>query len=414
MPRKIHVPAYLHHKATNQAYMKLRDGAGGHRFVYLGVHGTAESRELYQQKLAEYGAHEQKAPATITVAPTVAVIFLRFLQHADSHYRRADGTRTNEVREFRVVSTIVNEIYSRLPASDFGPLALKAVRKRMIDMGLSRGVVNQRIGRVKRVFKWAAGEELVPGSVFQSLAAVAGLQRGRCGVRDAAGVKPVDEATVAATLPFLAPHDRGLVEFQQLTGCRPGEATLIRRADIDIGSKIWLYRPSQHKGSWREKDRVIAIGPQAQDLLKRFFTPSMDDYLFRPSRAPKRRKRPNRPYTVTTYAHAIARACDRAFPPPAELAKRKIEAEPGKPAKLESTKAWLARLTPEQHAALATWRKAHRWAPNQLRHTHGTKVRKQFGLEAAQVALGHAKADVTQIYAERNLELAVKVAERLG
>ena len=54
------------------------------------------------------------------------------------------------------------------------------------------------------------------------------------------------------------------------------------------------------------------------------------------------------------------------------------------------------------------------WHPNQLRHTHGTEVRRRFGLEAAQVALGHERADVTQVYAERNLDLAVKVAAEVG
>lgn len=54
------------------------------------------------------------------------------------------------------------------------------------------------------------------------------------------------------------------------------------------------------------------------------------------------------------------------------------------------------------------------WRPNQLRHTSGTRVRKELGLEAAQVWLGHSKADVTQIYAERNLGLARKVAARFG
>ena len=54
------------------------------------------------------------------------------------------------------------------------------------------------------------------------------------------------------------------------------------------------------------------------------------------------------------------------------------------------------------------------WAPNQLRHTHGTEVRRLFGLEAAQAVLGHARADVTQVYAERNLTLAVRVAAELG
>ena len=49
-----------------------------------------------------------------------------------------------------------------------------------------------------------------------------------------------------------------------------------------------------------------------------------------------------------------------------------------------------------------------------MRHTVGTAVRKRFGLEAAQVVLGHSQADVTQIYAERDLELAKQVAREMG
>lgn len=36
------------------------------------------------------------------------------------------------------------------------------------------------------------------------------------------------------------------------------------------------------------------------------------------------------------------------------------------------------------------------------------------GPEAAQVALGHARADVTQLYAEKNLALAATVAAEMG
>lgn len=53
------------------------------------------------------------------------------------------------------------------------------------------------------------------------------------------------------------------------------------------------------------------------------------------------------------------------------------------------------------------------WSPNQLRHTVGTEIRAKYGLEAAQVLLGHSTADVTQIYAERNWKLAVEVAANL-
>ena len=63
---------------------------------------------------------------------------------------------------------------------------------------------------------------------------------------------------------------------------------------------------------------------------------------------------------------------------------------------------------------MKSWRKKRRWHPNQLRHSFATRVRKEHGLEAAQVLLGHSRADVTQIYAERNEELAGSVAARIG
>lgn len=54
------------------------------------------------------------------------------------------------------------------------------------------------------------------------------------------------------------------------------------------------------------------------------------------------------------------------------------------------------------------------WAPNQIRHTVRTVVRARFGLEASQVALGHATANVTEIYAQRNQRLAADLARQIG
>ena len=54
------------------------------------------------------------------------------------------------------------------------------------------------------------------------------------------------------------------------------------------------------------------------------------------------------------------------------------------------------------------------WHLNQLRHSAATQIRRQFGLEAAQVILGHSKADVTQVYAERDTGLAVNIMRRIG
>jgi site-specific recombinase XerC len=68
------------------------------------------------------------------------------------------------------------------------------------------------------------------------------------------------------------------------------------------------------------------------------------------------------------------------------------------------------------HAVARAARRAgiQHWHPNQLRHLFATEVRKSHGLEAAQVLLGHSRADVTQVYAERNLALGTRIAADLG
>ena len=55
-----------------------------------------------------------------------------------------------------------------------------------------------------------------------------------------------------------------------------------------------------------------------------------------------------------------------------------------------------------------------RWTPNQLRHNRATEIRNRYGLEAAQTILGHSHADVTQIYAERDFELARQIMRDVG
>jgi integrase len=68
----------------------------------------------------------------------------------------------------------------------------------------------------------------------------------------------------------------------------------------------------------------------------------------------------------------------------------------------------------KRRAARAAWRAEHVWSPGQLRHNAATSLRKQFGLEAAQVILGHRTLTVTQVYAEKNVEAAMKVMAQVG
>ena len=427
------LPSYLPHKQSGQARAVWTDQLGiRHQKLLPGAFEGPESRQAFARLQLEL-----EVSAEPTGKPrdgiSVAEVLLAYLEFAVGHFVRPDGTTTHEVDEYKLTLRYVREIYSNMPAAEFGPLALKAIRKRFVDAGWCRNLVNQRVNRVRRIFKWAAGEELVGFDVYQRLTTVAGLAKGRCGVRESKPVLPIDDAVVDATLPHLSRYVRGLVEFQRLTGCRPGEACVVRRSDIDTGGDVWLYRPAAHKGQWRGKSRVIALGPKAQELLREYFTPAIGDYLFSPARSTKEfhaarsatretprfeshmrrnqskrvktpEREPDEKYSVTSYGHAVARACDRAFLPPPPLARHEGE----------TLAEWLARLDSEQRDELSAWRKAHRWHPNQLRHTFATRVRKAHGLEAAQVLLGHSRADVTQVYAERNHELAATIAAQIG
>ena len=54
------------------------------------------------------------------------------------------------------------------------------------------------------------------------------------------------------------------------------------------------------------------------------------------------------------------------------------------------------------------------WSPRQLRHTRATLIRQAYGLEAAKAVLGHADTKITEIYAERDLGLAMRVMAETG
>ena len=250
---------------------------------------TVQNPALHLLGFSWRSLHPRCSLPTPIARVSINELLLAFLKHAEQHYRRPDRTTTNEVSRVQTDRPPRQRtVTANSPPTTSVHLPLKAVRQRFIDAGWCRGFINQRIGRVRRMFKWGGvSEELVSSAVYHALAAVPGLQRGRTSARESKPVGPVNDAVVDATLPYLNRHVRGLVEeFQRLTGCRPSEACAVRRCDIDTGGAIWLYNPAQHKTAWRGKTRTIAIGPKnAQELLKGFFTPELGAFLFSPARA---------------------------------------------------------------------------------------------------------------------------------
>ncbi|HEY1189424.1 MAG TPA: tyrosine-type recombinase/integrase [Gemmata sp.] len=399
-PRKL-TPSYVLHPNSGQGRLIWTDNLGVRREKLLpGPFGSPESLQAKARLETEIYASPARCAGPSEPRPgfSIAELILAFHGHATNHYRDTDGKPTKELLVIRYALRPVRELYGTTPAAEFGPLKLKAVRQQMIDSGLSRALINRRVSVIKRVFKWAVSEELIPPSVFEGLRAVAGLERGRTAAREAAPVEPVDDATVDATLPFLPAHVRALVELLRHTGMRPAEACALTLTQIDRTGDVWIYKPGRHKTQHRGKGRVIPFGPKARALLEGFLTGreiAPDEPVFSPRRARAER-----------FAALRAKRKTKVQPSQTSRKKSKPKRQPAE------------RYNPEtvSHAVKAAAAKAGvaHWHPYQLRHSFATKVRKEYGLEAAQVLLGHSRADVTQIYAEKNNALGAAVAAKIG
>lgn len=385
---KSSTPSYRHHRASGQAVVTI---AG--KEVYLGPWKSAASRHEYDRVVGEWLARGRIAPPNPSAGITVGELLADYLRWAKGYYR--GGSR--EVEQIKFTIRPLRKLYGKTPASQFGPLALKAVREEMIKANICRNEINKRVGRLKRIFAWGVENERVPASVHHGLQAVRGLSRGRSDARESAPVKPVPEPFVDAIESHVVPQVWAMVQLQRLTGMRPGEVTTMRTCDIDATGNVWIYTPARHKTQYHGHSRQIHLGPRAQAVLKPWLRTQFEEYLFQPQEAAQwilerrranrktplscgnkpgsnRKRKPKRVpshvYQVGAYGRAIRRGCEKADVP--------------------------------------------HWHPHQLRHNAATWLRKEFGLDAARVILGHRSPAITEVYAELDAEKAAEIMGRVG
>jgi integrase len=401
-------PRYSRHKASGQAVVTM-DG----RDFYLGTWKSKSSRLEYDRLIAEWLNNGRRAPNPETGRLTVAELIERYWQHSKEYYRHPDGSSTSELYPIKSALHQLNRLYGLTIASDFGPLAIQALRNSMIELGWCRSTINKQVSRIKSVFKWGIARELIPSSVYHGLQAVSGLRAGRTQAREPSPVRPVPDEIVDATLPFLSSVVRAMVQVQRYTGARPGEICAMRVGEIDRSTEVWTCMPSTHKTAHHGHSRVIFIGPKAQEILSPFllkldpeafvFSPAEAVREMRQRRSEERRTRsncgnfagsnrkcnpkrvPSERYNVPSYRRAVTRAADNAD----------LWAKGGRVIANDQ------RVIPH-------------WHPHRLRHSAATEIRRKYGIEAAQHVLGHASTTMTEVYAERNAEAARQIAAQIG
>ena len=373
----------------------LKKNSKGKKYAYIYLNGkriglgpdSIEAKQKYNSIIAEWLANG-KCSSDDGAKISIEQMCRRFLVFASDYY-----SGSTEYGNYETVAKILIELYGAIEVDGFGPQKLDAVRQVMIKKGWQRKSINKQIIRVKGIFKWAESREIIEKGMYEYLSTLASLRKGRCpGVAEGKKVKPVPEEDIEIIRHYVSRHVWAMIQLQLLTGARPGEIIALRMSEVDNSGDIWIFLPEKHKNEYREMEREIYIGRQAQSIILGFlFGKTPDEYIFSPKDANREikqryaighRREDQKPscrktdrqigdkYTVASYRRAIHRACEKAG--------------------------------------------INKWSPHQLRHNAATIIRKEYGIEAAQVILGHARADVTQIYAERDREKAMFIASKLG
>lgn len=299
---------------------------------------------------------------------TVAMLVARVLDWASARYKGG-----NEAANLKCAARDLLALFADRLARDFKPLDLEQLQGYLVRKGHTRSGINKRIGLVRRIFSRGVAMGLIDATILVGLKTISPLRMGDAPESSTRGA--VDDETIAATLKHLPPVLQALVKFQRLTGCRPGEACRVSMGEVTReGPNFWVYRPAKHKGAWRGKAREVILGPNVIELLTPWLRADGLP-LFSPKQtspnpsAPRKTRAIGDAFRVSSYTHAIAKACGKAGVPV--------------------------------------------WSPNQLRKARGQQVRNTLGLEASAAALGHS-VDVSQRHYTNNRELAIRAAIDCG
>ncbi len=344
------IPKYRHQKSRNLAVVRI---AG--KDIYLGKYNSPESHEKYQLAIAELVSRLAITKTKGLTLPALAAVYQQFSQIRFSGAKLRSYHRT--IQRFAT-------LFPELDSQDVACSHVEAYQISLVQRNLAVNTINDYLARLKTIFRWAARNKYMPAQNLLFFDMLDRVDNTWPGVRQTDKVKPVTTEQINEILRVVPDTVKALIRFQFYSACRPSEARLLRLCDIEMSGAVWFYCPPKHKTSHQGKQRRIPLGPLAQHVIESQPIVDPTSYLFHSGD-------PSRPYKKDSYSRAIRRACERAGIDP-------------------------------------------HWTPNQIRHTAATRIRAEYGIEVAQVVLGHSHVRTTEIYAEKNLALASKAVLQMG
>tara|TARA_R110002126_G_scaffold66038_2_gene167937 strand:- start:3663 stop:4973 length:1311 start_codon:yes stop_codon:yes gene_type:complete len=398
---KTELPKLRRHRAKNQAYFRFRN-----RQHYCGTWGTSDAKTTFRRKLTEIvlpalgldGMGPPEAPTTLPSALLIEDLAADYIQYVERRY----APPSKEPQSIWYAVKALLDLYGNVRITEFRPRSLQAVRNTLVRSGLTRTTVNRRLYYIRRMFQWGVGQEMVPSTVSHALGSVESLRAGELGVREGEPVQSATIEQVQAILPHLSKQVVAMVCVQWLTGMRPGEVCIMRKADLHDHGGHWYYRPQQHKNLHRGKDREVEILPEVMSFLTPFLLRPPDAYLFDPReadaefRAEKGRRRRSKTPPSQQARHERARRNSRSL-----IGPRYTTASYGRAIKRACKR---AQLTASGNA----------FTPHMIRHAATTLAAVEAGMIQASKAMGHATIKTTERYTHPERGVARPAFEALA
>ena len=192
MPRLKGIPAYVHHRASGQARVRI-DG----KDHYLGPYGSPESHICYDELIADLLERRKSDAGKANGSTKLNAVLAAWWTECKLRYAHNGKGRHGNAVCWRPTIRMLREALGNESPKTLTPKRLRILiedtaKEKDWSLRYSRDVLS----RVKAIYKWAAAEELIDLLTYQQLEVVT-IRRGR----ETEPLGPVSDELVEKTLP---------------------------------------------------------------------------------------------------------------------------------------------------------------------------------------------------------------------
>jgi integrase len=253
------------------------------------------------------------------------------------------------------------------------------------------------------MFVWGIEYEIVTQEVVGALKLVKSVHRKQAD--DNPPREDVPDEVIKRTLPFLSPTIADMVRIQRLAAMRPGDVCKMKVGEIDQSGEVWIYRPPEHKTTWRGHKRTIFLGKPEQEILERRMAgKERGQYVFNPREAMREH-----------WERAAAKRKTKVQPSQQER-KEKRAKNPKRKYREDYTPGVYGKAIKKAirsaNRQLPSDQQIPHWFPYLLKHTATTKTTETEGLDVARAIAGQKSLGVAMIYNHADDTLAFNSAKK--